>query len=62
MTLDLTKGRILRNVVIHIDIWANQKTGSFVYLWLRTHARFDAMWFSTLVGASDVISRVLSIS
>ena len=55
------KGRTLCKVMMHIIIWANQKTESFVYGWLHAHAMFDVTCFPTFVRASEVISRVLSI-
>jgi len=60
MTLGPTKGGKLRNVITHV-IWANQKTESFVYRWLRTQAMFDVTCFPAFVGASDVILSILSI-
>ena len=40
MMFGLTKGGKLCNVITNKVIWANQKTKSFVFLWLRTHAVF----------------------
>jgi len=39
----------------------NRMTESFVYHWLRAHATFNVKCFPAFVGASDVISSVLSI-
>jgi len=62
MTSGLAKGGKLWNVIAHNVILANQKKiESAVYRWLRAHAMFDITWFPTFVGASDVISSVLSI-
>jgi len=51
----------LHYVITYNVIWANQKTESYVYCWLRALAMFDVMRFPTFVRASDVISSVLSI-
>jgi len=45
-------GGKLRNVKTHNVIWANQKTDSFVYRWLRAHARFDVTCFPAFVGGA----------
>jgi len=42
-------------------IWANWKTETFMYRWPRAHASFDVTCFPAFVGASNVISSVLSI-
>ena len=49
MTFGLTKGWILRYVIMHNVIWANQKTECFVYRWLHPHAMVDVMCFPTFV-------------
>jgi len=43
-------------------IWANQKTESYVYRWLRALALFNVTRFSAFVGESDVISSILSVN
>jgi len=48
-------------MITHNVIWANQKTEFFVYRWLRALAMFGVTSFAAFVGASDVISSVLSI-
>ena len=48
--------------ITHNVIWTNQKTKSFVFRWLHTHAEFDILkCFPAFVRASDVISGILSI-
>jgi len=59
MTFGQTKAEMY---VMMLVIWANQKTESFVYHWLRAHATFNFMCFPALVRASDVISSVMSVS
>jgi len=46
---------------MHNVIWANKKTESFVYFWLCAHTVFDVTCYPAFVGASKVISSVLSI-
>jgi len=60
MTFGWTKGGILRYVIMHNVLWANQKTESSVYCWLRAHAMFDQKQL-IYCGASDVILSVLLI-
>ena len=62
MTFDPTKNQTLRNVIAQNVIWSNQKTESFVYRWLSAHAVIDVTCVPAFVGASDVISGVMSIS
>jgi len=54
-------GNYVRVVITHNVIWANQKTKTFLYRWLCSHAMFDVMCLPAFVGASRIISRVLSI-
>jgi len=61
MMFGLTKGGKLLNVIMHKVIWANQKAKSFVCLWLCAHAVFNITRFLALVGASDIVSGILSI-
>jgi len=42
-------------------IWANQKIASLVYRWLRSLVILHVTRFHAFVGASDVISSVMSI-
>ena len=49
------------NYVITYIIWANQKTGSFVYRGLHTLLMFEVTCFLAFVGALDVISSILAI-
>ena len=49
------------NVITINVIWVSLKTESFVYRWLHAHAPLDITCFSTFVGASNIISCVLSI-
>jgi len=51
----------LHYIITHNVIWANQKTKSFVCHWLHTIAMFDITYFPAIVGATDVISKVLLI-
>jgi len=62
MTSDApTKGGNLRIVLTNNVVWANQKTESFVFRWLPTLAMFDVTCFPAFVGASDIISSLMSI-
>ena len=56
-----SKGRKLRNVITNNVIRIKQKTESFVHRWQRAHVSFQVTRFPAFVGASDVISSVLSI-
>ena len=56
-----TKGRKVCNVIAHNIILTNQKTESFVFPWLRSHSTFDVTCFPAFVGASDIISSILSL-
>jgi len=56
-----TKGEKFPNIINCNVISANLKTQSVVYGWLRAHAVFGVTCFPPSDGASDVISRVLSI-
>jgi len=50
------KGGNLYNLITHI--WAEQKTESSVYHWLRALAMFDVTCYPAFVGALDIISCV----
>jgi len=55
------KGGTVPYFITYNVIWANQKSESFVYPWLHKLAMFDVICFPAFVGASGVISSVLSI-
>ena len=61
MSNSSTKGKELRSIIRNNVIRANQKTESFVYHWLGALAMLDVTYFAKFVGASDIISSVLSI-
>jgi len=50
----LTKSGNSCNVQTHNGIWANQKTESVVYRWLRSQAMTDITCFFAFVGVSDI--------
>jgi len=61
MTFGPSKSRNLHDVISENIIPANQKTELLVFCWLHAQIMFDVTWFPAFVGASDVISSVLSI-
>jgi len=40
-----------------MQLWANQKTESYVYRWLRAHAMVDETCFLAFVEASNIIKK-----
>ena len=50
--LVVTKGGKFSNVIMHNDIWTNQKTESSMYHWQCAHALFKVTCFP-IFGASD---------
>jgi len=55
MTLCLTQVGNLRYAIKYNVIWANHKSKSFVYRWLRTLAMFDVTRFSAFVVINQLI-------